>query len=70
MKLANMLFEAKLTEGDFQVERAELVQRYRDFEEVFESGQLPRAKKKYVSYQLIRNVLAATRAQSGILHLT
>jgi len=59
MKLGNMLFEAKLIEGDFQVQRAELVERYRDFKEVFECRQLPRAKRKYVSYQLIRNVLAA-----------
>jgi hypothetical protein len=59
MKLGNMLFEAKLTEADFQMERAELVERYRDFSDIFESRQLPRAKKKYISYQLIRNVLAA-----------
>jgi hypothetical protein len=59
MKLGNMLFEAKLTEGGFQVQRAELVERYRDFKEVFECCQLPRAMRKYVSYQLIRNVLAA-----------
>jgi hypothetical protein len=59
MKLGNVLFEAKLTEGDFQVQRAELVERYRDFREIFECRQLPRASKKYVSYQLIRNVLAA-----------
>lgn len=59
MKLGNMLFEAKLTEGDFQIERAKLIEGYRDFREVFESRQLPRTTKKYVSYQLIRNVLAA-----------
>lgn len=59
MKLGNMLFEAKLTEGDFQIQRAELVEQYRDLREIFESRQLPRAKRKYVSYQLIRNVLAA-----------
>jgi hypothetical protein len=59
MKLGNMLFEAKLTEGDFQIQRAELVEGYRDFKEVFECRQLPRAMRKYVSYQLIRNVLAA-----------
>jgi hypothetical protein len=28
MKLGNMLFEAKLTEGDFQIQRAELVEGY------------------------------------------
>jgi hypothetical protein len=59
MKLGNMLFEAKLTEGDFQIQRAELVEGYRDFKEVFECRPLPRAMRKYVSYQLIRNVLAA-----------
>jgi hypothetical protein len=59
MRLGNMLFEAKLTEGDFQIQRAELVEGYRDLEEVFECRQLPRAMRKYLSYQLIRNVLAA-----------
>jgi len=59
MKLGNRLFEAKLTEGDFQIQRAELVEGYRDFKEIFECRQLPRANRKYVSYQLIRNVLAA-----------
>jgi hypothetical protein len=59
MKLGNKLFEAKLTEGDFQIQRAELVERYRDLRDIFESRQLPRAMRKYVSYQLIRNVLAS-----------
>jgi hypothetical protein len=59
MKLGNVLFEAKLTEGDFQSQRAELVEQYRDLRDVFESRRLPRVKNKYVSYQLIRNVLAA-----------
>jgi hypothetical protein len=59
MKLGDMLFEAKLTEGDFQIQRAELVERYRDFRDIFECRRLPRAGRKYVSYQLIRNILAA-----------
>jgi hypothetical protein len=59
MKLGNVLFEAKLTETDFQVQRAELVEGYRDFREVFACRQLPKNGTKYVSYQLIRNVLAA-----------
>ena len=59
MKLGNMLFEAKLTESDFQIQRAELVEQYRDLSDVFESRQLPKVKRNYVSYQLIRNVLAA-----------
>jgi hypothetical protein len=59
MKLGNVLFEAKLTEGDFQIQCAELVEQYRDLRDIFEWRQLPRAKRKYLSYQLIRNVLAA-----------
>jgi len=59
MKLGHVLFEAKLTEGYFQIQCAELVEQYRDLRDVFESRQLPRVKCKYVSYQLIRNVLAA-----------
>ena len=59
MKLGNKIFEAKLTEGDFQIQRTELVEQYRDLREIFEARQLPRTKRKYVSYQLIRNVLAA-----------
>lgn len=59
MRLGDTLFEAKLTEGDFQIQRAELVEQYRDFREIFECRQLQKAGKKYVSYQLIRNVLAA-----------
>ena len=59
MKLGNMLFEVKLTEADFQIQRVELVEGYRDFKEVFECRELPRAIRKYLSYQLMRNVLAA-----------
>lgn len=59
MRLGDMLFEAKLTEGDFQIQRVELVEQYRDFREIFQCRQLPKAGKKLVSYQLIRNVLAA-----------
>jgi hypothetical protein len=59
MKLGNMLFEAKLTEGDFQIQRAELVERYRDLRDIFECRHLPSVGRKYASYQLIRNVLAA-----------
>jgi hypothetical protein len=59
MRLGGLLVEAKLTEFDFQSGRPELVQAYRDFGEVFERCALPREGKCYVSYQLIRNVLAA-----------
>ena len=59
MKLSSALFEAKLTEADFQRQRAGIVEGYRDLAEVFEVGDLPRRGQMYVSYQLLRNVLAA-----------
>jgi hypothetical protein len=59
MKLGSVLFEAKLTEADFQIQDATIVEGYRDLEEVFEVGDLPRRGQKYRSYQLLRNVLAA-----------
>lgn len=59
MKLGHVLFEAKLTEGDFQVQDAELVEQYCVLKEVFECRKLPRQGRQYISYQLLRNVLAA-----------
>ena len=59
MKLGSVLFEAKLTEADFQTQNAAIVEGYRDLEEVFQVGELPRRGGKCVSYQLLRNVLAA-----------
>jgi len=40
MKLGDVLFEAKLTEGNFQIQRAELVQQYLDLKQVFECRRL------------------------------
>jgi hypothetical protein len=59
MKLGPVLFEAKLTESAFQTQTAAIVEQYRDLKEVFESRKLPRRSGEYVSYQLLRNVLAA-----------
>jgi hypothetical protein len=59
MKLGEVLFEAKLTEGNFQIQDSGLVERYRDLKEVFECRKLPRQGKHFSSYQLLRNVLAA-----------
>lgn len=59
LKLGGLLVESKLTEGDFQTRTAEVVERYRDLEAVFNVRALPRVRDHYVSYQLIRNVLAA-----------
>jgi hypothetical protein len=59
MRLGNLLVEAKLTETDFQQRARSIVEGYRDFHEVFDRRRLPRKDDYYVSYQLIRNVLAA-----------
>jgi hypothetical protein len=65
MKLGDMLFEAKLTESDFQSADASVLSRYRDFEDVFEIAELPNEGAKLASYQLIRNVLAAYASDCG-----
>jgi len=59
MKVGGLLVESKLTESDFQLKAVGVVELYRDLEEVFDCGALPRVGDQYVSYQLIRNVLAA-----------
>jgi hypothetical protein len=59
LKLGKLLVEAKLTEGDFQTARCDLVHRYRDLESVFDAERLPMRNERYCSYQLIRGVLAA-----------
>jgi hypothetical protein len=59
MKFGGLLVESKLTESDFQTKSVEVVGSYRDLEEVFECKELPKLRGQYVSYQLIRNVLAA-----------
>jgi hypothetical protein len=59
LRLGNVLVEAKLTEGDFQRVREGSLLAYRDFAEVFDRQQLPQVNDHYLSYQLLRNVLAA-----------
>lgn len=44
MRLGQLLVEAKLTEGDFQTCTAEVVEKYRDFDEVFDRELLPRVE--------------------------
>ncbi len=62
MRLGNLLVEAKLTEGDFQRKAKAALASYRDFAAVFYRRQLPQQSNHYLSYQLIRNVLAAYAA--------
>jgi hypothetical protein len=62
MKLGSLLVEAKLTENDFQIKKASVLESYRDFGTVFEISALPQSGDQYISYQLIRNTLAAHSA--------
>lgn len=59
LRIGNLLIEAKLTEHDFQTARSVLVERYRDLEEIFDIHELPRSGDLWLSYQLLRGVLAA-----------
>jgi hypothetical protein len=63
LRLGNLLVEAKLTESDFQKATKDVLLRYRDFLDVFDAEQLPETGKHYLSYQLLRNVLAAYALQ-------
>ena len=66
MKIGSLLVEAKLTETNFQTQKKEIVEAYHDLEAVFDRGRLPRTTSgDYVSYQLIRNVLAAHELNSS-----
>jgi hypothetical protein len=59
MRVGDLLVEAKLTETNFQQKSKTVVETYRDFCEVFDPEILPQTDEVYLSYQLIRNVLAA-----------
>lgn len=59
LRLGDLLIEAKLTEVDFQAREIAMVRSYRDFCKVFDATLLPKSDGRFLSYQLIRNVLAA-----------
>jgi hypothetical protein len=59
MRLGHLLVEAKLTETDFQVAPARLIDRYRDIEHVLDVEELRGPGGMVRSYQLIRGVFAA-----------
>jgi len=65
MRFGELLVESKITESDFQTAEAAVLETYRDFEEVFDRRALPRQAGEYLSYQLIRNVLAADQNHSS-----
>jgi hypothetical protein len=70
MRLGDLLVEAKLTESDFQQAPKAAVRGYRDFNEVFDGEELPQNERDFLSYQLIRNVLAAHASNCGFCVLT
>jgi len=63
--LGDLLVEAKLTENDFQTAEEAVLLAYRDFSDVFDRPQLPQTDNHYLSYQLLRNVLAAYALHSS-----
>jgi hypothetical protein len=63
LRLGDLLIEAKLTENDFQSAKKKVLLAYRDFSEVFDLQRLPETGDRYLSYQLLRNVLAAHALQ-------
>ncbi|WP_345945347.1 hypothetical protein [Granulicella sp. dw_53] len=66
MRLGDLFLEAKLTETGFQQSRPRLIERYRDFEAVFDVSRLPWTPVGMVQgYQLIRNVLAAYASEAA-----
>src|SRR5260370_15135026 len=62
-RVGDLLIEAKLTESDFQSAKKKTLLAYRDFSQVFDCRQLPLTRGRYLSYQLLRNVLAAFALQ-------
>ena len=69
LRLGDLLIEAKLTEGSFQSADKSILLQYRDFSEVFDAQQLPQTDAHYLSYQLLRNVLAAYALQCSFCAL-
>ena len=70
MRLDDLLLEAKLTESDFQKAPKAPVHAYRDFSEVFDEEELPQTESDFLSYQLIRSVLAAHASGCAFCVLT
>ncbi len=68
MRIGDLLVEAKLTEGAYQPAPARLLERYRDFEEVFDAEEL-RAGNGFRGYQVVRGALAAYAAECSFVLL-
>ena len=70
MKFGNLLVEAKLTETSFECCRIERMRQYAGFNDVFRLSDLPRLRRQYQCYQLLRNVLAANAHNASFCLLT
>ena len=65
LKLGSLFIEAKLTEADFRMAPLRLVERYRDFESIFDRHLLDMEGGTVRSYQLIRGILAVAAEDEG-----
>jgi len=70
MKFGSLLVESKLTESSFENCDIKRMHEYSDFREVFHLNQLPRFRKQYRCYQLLRNVLAAHAHRASFCLIT
>jgi len=70
MRIGSLLVESKLTEGSFEPCPAERMNHYERFTAVFRRSELPRTRKQYGCYQLLRNVLAADAHRASFCLLT
>ena len=70
LRLGNLLIEAKLTETNFQQATPRLLERYRDFPEVFDVSELPWRDGIVQGYQLIRGTLAAHATETNFCVLS
>lgn len=70
MKFGSLLVEAKLTESSFESCSIESMRRYPDFADIFRLAELPRSRREYQCYQLLRNVLAANAHNASFCLVT
>jgi len=70
MKFGALLVESKLTEASFESCAIDSMRRYPSFAEIFRLADLPRFRRQYQCYQLLRNVLAANAHNASFCLIT
>ena len=70
MKFGSLLVESKLTESSFESCPIDSMRRYPYFSEIFRLADLPRFRREYQCYQLLRNVLAANAHNASFCLMT